>query len=108
MFEVFRSDPMPTRPCLYSLGMQGGSVYLDLDKDEFGCLYLVRISYDGHGCCHPSQDIAKLSKANSSALIGYLETNDFANAAVAKIIRDYLYENRMHIWEDALRDHALI
>jgi hypothetical protein len=106
--EIVRVEPHPTRPCLYYLGLQGGSVYADFDKDEFGCLYLVRISYDGYGCHHVSKDVARLSKINSSALIDHIEAGDLAAPAVAKIIRDYFYEIRGDIWEDALKDHSLI
>jgi hypothetical protein len=106
--DIFRVDPEPTRPCLYFLGLQGGHVYADFDKDESGCLYLVRISYDTYGCCHATKDIAKLSEANSSELIRHIETNDLSAPAAAKIIRDYFHEIRDFIWEEALRDHGLI
>lgn len=99
---------MPTRPCLYCLGFQGGSVWADFDKDESGCLYLVRISYDGYGCCHVNKDVAKLSNDRSSVLIRHIETDELASPLATKIIHDYLYEIRNGIWEEALRDHGLI
>ena len=108
MFEVARHDPMPTRPCLYSLAFQEGSVWADFDKDDLGRLYLVRISYDGHGCCHVKKDVPRMSEADSSALIKHIETYDLASPTAVKTIRDYLYEIREQIWEDALKHHNLI
>ena len=102
--------PMPTRPCLYCLALQDNSVFADFNIDENGCLYLVRISYDGYGCCTPDSkiEIGKINKENSERLIMQIEANDFESPEAAKIIKEYLRENSELLWVDALKDHNLI
>ncbi len=45
---------MKTRACNYCFSLQGGNVFADFNIDNNQCLYLVRISFDGYGCCDVS------------------------------------------------------
>jgi hypothetical protein len=101
---------MPTRPCHYCLALQDDSVFADFDKDEKGCLYLVRISFDGYGCCYPDPkaELAKISFDKSARLIKHIERGDFVNPELSEIIQSYLFAIRESVWEDALKYHGLI
>lgn len=68
MIDIRIAEPIPTRPCHFMLGMQDDCVFADFDIDENGCLYLVRISYDGYGCCSLNQ-ISKLEKSIKKNLL---------------------------------------
>ena len=102
--------PMPTRPCRYCFALQDDSVFADFNVDENGCLYLVRISYDGYGCCtlDPKIEIGRIDKEKSESLIMQIEANDFESLEAAKIIKEYFRKNKKLLWEDALKDHDLI
>ena len=101
---------MPTRPCKYCLAFQDDSVFADFDMNQKGGLYLVRISFDGYGCCHPNLKIgiSELNTEKSRKLIKNIEANSLETSEVAEILREYFRQNKAALWEDALRDHELI
>lgn len=101
---------MPTRPCRYCLALQDDSVFADFNVDEIGCLYLVRISFDGYGCCSLDSKIkiGRIEKFKSDSLIMQIEANDFENPEASKILKEYFRDNMESLWEDALKDHDLI
>ncbi|MFV0468707.1 MAG: hypothetical protein ACK5MK_07260 [Dysgonomonas sp.] len=69
MMDIRRYELMPTRPCDYGLASQGDSVFADFGISEKGSLYLVRISYDGYGCCEPKNVISEMDEEKSKHLI---------------------------------------
>lgn len=103
-------QPMLSRPCRYCLSLQDGSVFLDLDVDQNDCLYLVRISFDGYGCCKPAPNaaVSRIDKAKSAYLIRCIENKALTDPDVAKIVSHYLRENADLLWMDALTQHQLI
>ena len=67
---------MVGRPCRYCLGLQNDSVFADFDLDNAGCVFLVRISFDGYGCCGTAEEIRPMSLDISNRLIHLVETNE--------------------------------
>lgn len=108
--QIRSFPPMPTRPCRYCLAFQDDSVFADFDTDESGCLYLVRISFDGYGCCYPNshKELDKIAIDKSRRLIKQIVADDFACHEASETIREYLWAIRASLWEDALKDHGLI
>jgi hypothetical protein len=84
--------------------------FADFDKDEKGCLYLVRISFDGYGCCYPdlSIELAKIPFDESASLIKHIENGDCVHPELSEIIQSYLRAISESVWEDALKYHDLI
>jgi hypothetical protein len=101
---------MSTRPCRYCLAIKDDSVFIDLDVDDKGCLFLVRISFDGYGCCEPNKNkpIGKISESKSKKLIKQIKANKFEILESQKILTEYLSKNKEYLWEDALQEHELI
>lgn len=101
---------MPSRPCRYCLALQDDSIFADFNVDGNGCLYLVRISYDGYGCNNldPQNEVTKIKKGNSAWLIMQLDTNNIESSVATKILKDYFKENSELLWEDALKEYELI
>lgn len=108
--EIRSFAPMPSRPCHYCLALQDDSVFADFNVDENGCLYLVRISYDGYGCNNLDTNVkvTKIKKENSARLIMQLEADEIESSAATEIIKEYFKENSELLWEDALKEHELI
>jgi hypothetical protein len=104
--EIFPS--MPTRPCTFCLSLQGGSVFADFDVDEKKRVFLVRISFDGYGCCTTQDNIEKMNANDSLVLLGMVRDNVIDSKAIDQIIRAYFKTNRKGIWEEALQEHSLI
>ena len=109
MMQIRNFEPMPSRPCQYCLALQDNSVFVDFDIDQNGCLYIVRISFDGYGCCtiNPKKT-KKLNSKKSKKLIRIIEENKLATPEASQILSTYFYENRELLWEDALNEHYLI
>lgn len=107
---VRSTQVMPSRPCKYCLALQDDSVFADFDLDEQGCLYLVRISFDGYGCdrTDPENRPAKMSLEHSLILIQLIEKDNLNENEAAEILAEYFRANRMLLWEDALLAHGLI
>lgn len=99
---------MQTRPCDYGLAFQDDSVFADFRLSEKGLLYLVRISYDGYGCCEPIVEISKMDEEKSRCLISAIERSDFQSAEIQEIVSGYFREHKHELWEDALIEHNLI
>ncbi|MGM8227198.1 hypothetical protein ACSV5M_11480 [Cellvibrio sp. ARAG 10.3] len=94
---------MPTRPCDYSLGLQEDSVFMDLSLDQQGCFCLVRISFDGYGCCNLSeieQEKSTMNSTESSLLKALLDSGDYDNQCIGEILSKFLYEFKDLVWED--------
>lgn len=108
--QVRTSPIIPTRPCRHCLSLQNDSVFADFDADENGQLYLLRISFDGYGCCYPEWSSApvKMSVAVSRRLLHLVEAEDPGHPDVGSILSSYFVECGGAVWTDALREHDLI
>lgn len=110
MINIRKSEPMGSRPCRYSLSLQDDSVFADFDINKNGNLYLVRISFDGYGCCYPDSKIAigGINQKQSKRLIQLIESDNLNTTEASSILSSYLAENKSTLWEDALIEHELI
>ncbi len=68
----------PTRPADYYLGYLEGCVFLDFNHVDHDRVCLIRISFDGYGCCELPPDAIPLSEEDSKAFkdeVGRLAKN---------------------------------
>ena len=110
MFQIQPYKSIKNRPCSYCLSLQGGSVFADFNIDKNECLYLVRISFDGYGCCQIQADnnLKKIKREDSQFLIKEIETNGFQSLKPSEILISYFNEISESLWKDALLEHNLI
>ena len=107
--EIRKVNDMPaSRPSRYCLGLQDDSVFADFDVDSDGCVFLLRISFDGYGCCSTAEKARRMSPDISKRLIRLVESDDVASGEFAAILSQYFSENSDVIWKDALQEHDLI
>lgn len=97
-----------TRPCCFCLCLQGGSVFADFNVDSEGRIYLVRISFDGYGCCSTEAKVSRMPLSESRTLIKWVSTNDVNRDEVREILYRYFELNANAIWQDAVEDHRLL
>ena len=103
--EIF---PAPaTRPCRYCLSLQRGAVFTDFDFDSEN-VQLLRISFDGYGCCHLEDSHRKMNKKDSVRFIEMIEAKNIVQEEMSAILTRYFKENTDVIWEDALVENALL
>jgi hypothetical protein len=106
--DIRKYEPISTRPCKYCLAFQDDSVFSDFNINQAGCLYLVRISFDGYGCCTPEIGIGFIEVISSKSLISAIESNSLKSLQASKILSNYFLENRSFLWEEALLEYKLI
>ncbi len=106
--DIREFEPMPTRPCKYCLALQDDAVFADFQMNENGNLYLVRISYDGYGCCEPKIKIGEMEATSTKQLVSAIENNNLGSLEVTTILSNYFRANKGSLWEDALLEHGLI
>jgi len=95
------------RPCKFCLGLQDDSVFADFDLDENGCVMLLRISFDGFGCCRTAGEIRSMNRERSKQFIHLVENNDLSGS-LAVILLEYFTDNSDVIWRDALEQNSLL
>lgn len=71
--DIRRYVPINMRPCKYGLALQGDSVFADFGLSKEGSLFLIRISFDGHGCCEPKRKLPIMETVKSKYLISAIE-----------------------------------
>src|SRR6476646_3650442 len=82
----------PTRACRFCLCLQGGSVFADFDTDSDERVYLVRISFDGYGCCGTEGKVARLPTDESRMLIRLVNADDVNRDEIREILYRYFDE----------------
>lgn len=106
---AIETDPMlPTRPCSFCLSLHGGSVFADFDKDDAGIVSLLRISYDGFGCCTPQEPVTRMNAVDSRVLLNAVDRHEISSVQVEEVLRRYFRENKDVLWSDALLEQELI
>ena len=97
---------MHSRPCRFCLSLQDGSVFADFDVDEEGRAFLLRISFDGYGCC--GGEFKKMSLDDSHTLIAAVDQGAVQDPRIEMLLRTNLQKNTHLIWDDALATHELL
>jgi len=97
-----------TRPCSFCLCLQRGCVFADFNIDSDGRVYLVRISFDGYGCCPTEGKVSRMPLDESQTLVRRVDTDDVDRDEIREILYRYFDENQGLIWPDALVDHGLL
>ncbi len=108
--SVRNIEPMPTRACKFCLALQDDSVFADFDIDQAGCAVLVRISFDGYGCCRVEGEarIGSMSPEETNEIVVAIKQESLQNQRIESILENYLTINKNALWVDALEDHQLI
>ena len=97
-----------SRPCRFCLCLQGGSVFADFNIGSDGRVYLVRISFDGYGCCETEGKVARMPLDESHTLVELVNTDDVNRDEIREILFRYFDQNQNVIWRDALVEHELL
>ena len=115
----------------FSLSLHGDSVFADFDVDEDRRVFLVRMSFDGYGCCDTagtetmgesdSQRLLEMINRHAAA-VDYsfrkreyspkseesFEVSGEASEEFERMLRAYFQKNKHVIPHDALDGHSLL
>src|ERR1044072_5895123 len=96
-----------SRPADYYLGCCEGSVYIDFDNYDNKRICLVRISFDGYGCCDMKDLAIPMNEVDSSAFKEIIKSELADQSQLTVIVKKTIFNNRDLIWEDALVEYGL-
>ena len=101
--EVFREADL-------QIHMLDGQIYADFARQK-ASLKLIRISFDGFGCCNPKK-ISSMDSDDSKFMCGLFDSNENLSSDNAdklnSIILKYLRQNHSQLWDDALVEYKII
>src|SRR5262245_11848123 len=106
-FEFFKTSMPASRPADYYLGCLGGSVFLDFDRRD-GRICMVRISFDGYGCCNLGKSAIGMNESDSRSFTAILSSGQLDQETMAEIVKRSIHENLHLLWTDALQEYRLI
>lgn len=107
-FGFYATNLPGSRKADYYLSYLDGCLFMDFDKDEQGKIYLIRISFDGHGCCHLANGEKKtLDSSESIEFIDLILKSEIDNTKMYQLVKRLIDLNRDEIWQDALEEYSL-
>lgn len=107
--KIFFLTEMPaSRPADFCLGYFGGSVFLDFNNVSGDLISLIRISFDGYGCCELKHLSVPLTKKSSQLFKRIVQKGLIEQDSLGTIVREAIRLNMAHIWEDALTEYQFI
>jgi hypothetical protein len=96
----------PTRPADYYLCYLDGCVFMDFNKNQTNQIQLVRISFDGYGCCNV-QNAIPMDPNDAKAFTAMMKAQTLDQSLLLTIIKKTIAANKDLIWEDALAKYGL-
>jgi hypothetical protein len=107
------------RECSFQLCVDDGSVYMDFQVTDESDVRLLRVSFDGYGCCSCASSsneegsrmvyqVTPMSASDATALHSMIQQSTLEQPQISDILRRYCTENRQHIWDDALEEYGLL
>lgn len=106
--NLFRTSMPESRPADLHLGCLNGSVYMDFDVNDENEIQLVRISFDGYGCCESDEYALPLNFIDSEDFLIEIEKEEFDQDQMSRWVFHMIYINRSWIWQEALKEYNLI
>jgi len=97
-----------TRQADFYLGCLDSSVFIDFNRLENDQISLVRISFDGYGCCNLDEKAKLLNKEDSELFIDELTKDPMDQKTITTLVKRAVKINEDHIWNDALEEYELI
>lgn len=106
-FEFFKTTMPESRKADYYLGCLDSSVFIDFNR-IVNQISLVRISFDGYGCCNLDKKAELLNKEESALFIKELDKESLNQEVITVLVKKAIEINAEHIWNDALEEYELI
>jgi hypothetical protein len=106
---IFFKTIMPkTRKADYCLECLEGSVFLDFNVSDENLVFLVRISFDGYGCCNFEENSKPLSIEDSKNFIQFINHDELSQNIFVFLVKRAIAINIENIWIDALNEYELL
>lgn len=106
-YDFFKTTMPTSRIADYYLGCLDGSVFIDLNLNNNGQIYLQRISFDGYGCCK-IENSRTLDKRDSIIFVDEMDKELIDQNTIEKLVKSLIKLNADKIWTDALEEYELL
>lgn len=106
---LYRNSYQDTeRKADYSISYMNDSVFIDFINLPNELVCLVRISFDGYGCCNLNSKAIPLNKIDSKDFKLLFYEDELNQAKLFEIIKKAIVSNKDNLWIDALLEYNLI
>lgn len=106
-FDFYRTVMPKTRLAGYYLSCLNSSVFIDFDCTSEQRITLVRISFDGYGCCGLKK-AKTLNAEDSMEFTEEIEKEELDQVAIERLVKKIIWINRDQVWNDALEQYGLL
>ncbi len=107
-FNFFKTSMPSSRKADYYLGCLGSSVFIDFNLTQNNLISLVRISFDGYGCCNLDDKGLSLNISDSAEFIMEMENDNLNQKIMSRLVKQLIKTNKEHIWMDAIQEYGFI
>ena len=105
--DFFITAMPDTRPADYYFGYLEGSVFMDFENYEGDYIRLIRMSFDGYGCCDMGDQAIPMDKQDSRTFKDTVKAGIPDQSQLTVIVKKTILDNRKLLWEDALKEYGL-
>lgn len=106
--ELFSITTMPSsRPAHYYLCYLDGCVFMDFNKIGAEGIQLIRISFDGYGCCNVKNALP-MNPADAQDFKAMMKAGVLNQSLLMTIIKKTVMDNKALLWKDALTEYKLL
>jgi len=107
-FDFHKTTMPASRKADYYLCCLDSSVYIDFNSSPNNEISLIRISFDGFGCCSINKKAKNLNLEDSRKFIQEIERKELNQIAITELVKKVIRINKEFIWTDALKKYGLI
>lgn len=107
-FDFFKTEMPSSRKADFYLGCLDGCVFLDFNLTNNKLISLLRISFDGYGCCNLADNGNTLDFEKSKCFIEEVTKDEIDQEKLTPLIKEIIKINKEHIWNDALDKYNLL
>lgn len=106
-FEFFKTTMPSTRKADFYLGCLDGCIFIDFNKAENNCIALVRISFDGYGCCNLDGTAAHLNDEESALFLDQMKKTELDQNVITQLVKRSISINMDKVCPDAIEEYGL-
>lgn len=106
--DFFKTSMPKTREADFYLGCRNGSVFIDFNRTKNNLISLVRISFDGYGCCNLNENVQTLNTEDSELFLKQMSIDLMDQNKITSLVKKAIKMNRQQIWTDALHKYDFI
>ncbi len=108
IFDFHRTTMPADRKADYYLCYHDSSVFIDFNSSASNEISLIRISFDGFGCCDIEKQSKKLNLKDSQEFLKQIKQDNLNQEVIAELVKKLIFLNKDFIWTDALEKYGLI